>query len=285
MSQSAVTQSNHNVSEQTLTLGIIQMCSAVSVSANLKQAEELIIKATERGAKLVVLPEYFPLMGFREDDKREIQEAMGNGPIQSKLSEWASQHQVWIVAGTMPIISKDPNRPFGRTLVFNCSGECVAYYDKIHLFDVSVDDSQGSYCESKGTFAGSKPAVCDTPWGKLGLAVCYDLRFPELFRFYAEQGVTLVALPAAFTAATGKAHWEILLRARAIENQCFVLASAQGGVHENKRETWGQSMVVDPWGTIVGQLGQQPDVLMATLDLNLTQEIAKKMPVLQHRKL
>ncbi len=275
---------DHNASTK-LTVGIVQMCSRVSVADNLAQAERMIKKAAEQGASLVVLPEYFPLMGHREDDKRDIQETMGDGPIQSSLQRWAKANSIWIIAGTIPIQSTDPKRPYGRTLVFNQKGECVAHYDKIHLFDVNVDDSQGSYCESKGTCAGAKPTVCDTPWGKLGLAVCYDLRFPELFRYYAEQGVTLVALPAAFTAATGRAHWEVLLRARAIENQCFVLASAQGGEHENRRETWGQSMVVDPWGTIVGQLAQDPDVLIATLDLNRTQELAQKMPVLQHRKL
>jgi nitrilase len=268
-----------------LTVGIVQLCSGVSVADNLSHAKQRIAQAAEQGAQLVVLPEYFPVMGHKEEDKRSIQEVMGLGPIQSHLRDWAKTYGVWIIGGTLPIQSSDPKRPFGRTLVFNERGECVAHYDKIHLFDVQVNDSQGSYCESRGTYPGSQPTVCETPWGKMGLAVCYDLRFPELFRYYATQGVTLLALPAAFTATTGHAHWEVLLRARAIENQCFVLASAQAGHHQNGRETWGHSMVVDPWGTIVGQLAQQPDVLIAKLDLRMPQELAKKMPVLQHRKL
>ncbi len=268
---------------KSVTLGVVQMCSSTHLSQNLNVASQLIHEAAAKGAELIVLPEYFPLMGKNESDKLAIVEVAGKGTIQAFLSEQAKQHNVWLFAGSMPIQSKEVKRPYGRLHVFNNRGECVSHYDKIHLFDVSVEDNQKQYCESKGTTPGKSPVICDTPWGKVGLAICYDLRFPELFRKYATLGADLVVLPAAFTQVTGKAHWEVLLRARAIENQCFMVASAQAGHHENGRQTWGHSMVVDPWGEIMGQLQQESSVLVVTVDLHQLSSLRKRMPVLEHR--
>lgn len=267
-------------------VGLIQMCSTTSVAKNLAIAEQLIAEASKQGAELIVLPEYFPIFAPSSAERLAAQES-GNesGPIQQALQQWANTYQAWLVAGTMPVRSDNPEKPYARSYCFNANGECVAAYDKIHLFDVEVNDSTGRYCESDNTAAGRLPQVVETPWGKLGLSVCYDLRFAELYRYYHQQGCVMISAPSAFTCPTGKAHWEVLLRARAIETQSFVLAAAQVGAHENGRMTWGHSMVVDPWGEIVGELGQQEGCLVVPIDLQQCHNVAKRMPIRSHRVL
>lgn len=277
-------------------VSLIQMCSSDDLNKNLQDAEQFIEQAAKENAAIIVLPEYFPFMGLRDKDKLQHQERFvpahlsqnieePEQPIQSMLSRLAKKHGVWIIGGSIPVQSNDDQRPFARCLVYNGEGELAGHYDKIHMFDVEVDDKHSRYCESAGTMPGKHPSVVDTPWGKAGLSICYDLRFAELYRHYADKDVSLMFVPSAFTEPTGNAHWEVLLRARAIENQCFVIAAAQAGEHANGRKTWGHSMVVDPWGRIVGELQQQTGVL--TLDLNLDErtKLAHKMPVQQHRVL
>lgn len=269
----------------TLKISAIQMISGTNFHDNLEQAILLIRSAAADGANMVVLPEYFALMGMNEKDKFEFVEEHHNGLMQSSLSELAKALNLWIIAGTHPIQSDDLNRPYGRCYVYNHLGETVTWYDKIHLFDVSVGDNQGSYCESKYTKEGIKPVSFDSPWGKIGLAVCYDLRFPELFRTLADEGCTIFIMPAAFTFKTGKVHWDILIRARAIENLCYFVASAQGGQHENGRETWGHSCVVSPWGEIIVALESGEGFIGSHLDQTEQARLRKEFPVLEHKKL
>ncbi|MDH4276142.1 MAG: carbon-nitrogen hydrolase family protein, partial [Gammaproteobacteria bacterium] len=217
----------------------IQMASGPNVAANLIEAERLIMIAAKEGAKLVVLPENFAIMGMSEQDKVKIREQPGQGPIQAFLAEQAAKHKIWLVGGTIPLVATDPNKVRAACLLFNDKGKQVARYDKIHMFDVEIVDTRERYIESQTIEAGSETVVVDTPFGKLGLAVCYDLRFPELFRRLLDQGAEIIAVPSAFTAITGKAHWETIVRARAIENLCYVIAAAQGGYHVNGRETYG----------------------------------------------
>src|SRR5690606_24021849 len=209
-----------------------------------------IAQAAQEGAQLLALPEYFCFMGHKDADKLALKEAPGNGPIQSFLADQARQHGVWLVGGSLPLDNNDPDRIFNASLVYDPSGNQVARYDKVHLFGFTK--GQESYDESISIRPGlNRPQVLDTPFGRMGLSICYDLRFPEFFRAMGE--VNLIVLPAAFTYTTGSAHWDILLRARAIENQCYVLAPAQGGKHENGRRTWGHSVLIDPWGDVLAQ--------------------------------
>ncbi|MGD8484907.1 MAG: carbon-nitrogen hydrolase family protein, partial [Thioalkalispiraceae bacterium] len=236
-------------------LAAIQMASGPNVSANLTEAERLIDSAAGAGARLIVLPENFAYVGMQEADKVKIREQQGSGVIQDFLSSQAKKHGIWLVGGTIPLQASDETRIRAACLVYNDQGELVARYDKVHLFDVQVPDSNETYNESETIEPGNEAVVIDTPFGRLGLAICYDLRFPELFRRMVDEGVELIALPSAFTAITGAAHWETLVRARAIENLSYLIASAQGGYHVNGRETYGNSMIVDPWGRI---LDRQP---------------------------
>ena len=263
----------------------IQMASGPQVEANLFEAERLITKAVESDAELIVLPENFALMGMSERDKIAIREEQGSGKIQSFLREQAERHGVWLVGGTIPLRCPDPNKIYATCLLYNHHGEQVARYDKIHLFDVTIVDSGESYTESETITSGHDVVVVDTPFGRLGLAVCYDLRFPELFRNMLDKGVELVALPSAFTAITGKAHWECLIRARAIENLMFVIAAAQGGYHKNGRETYGDSMIVDPWGTILERLPSGAGIVLAELDQSLLHSARSNFPVIKHRRI
>ena len=260
------------------------MTSGCDPEANLGRAAKGLRQAAERGCKLVILPENFALLGRREADKARIAETHGDGPIQSRLAGLCRQLGIWILAGTLPIRSDDPGRPFARSILFSDRGEVCGYYDKIHLFDVEVGADE-AYRESAATRPGAKPVVVQTPWGGLGLTVCYDLRFPELYRQLRRQGATLIAAPSAFTWKTGQAHWDILVRARAIENQCYLLAANQGGEHENGRRTWGHSMLVDPWGRVLEEAGEQEAVLVHELDLSEIDRLARTFPVLSHRKL
>jgi len=263
----------------------IQMASGPNVNANLLEAARLLKKAAEAGAKLVVLPENFALMGMSEFDKVKLREADGQGPLQDFLSEQAAKLGIWLVGGTIPLAAHDPNKVNAACLLLDDRGNRVARYDKIHLFDVRITESDERYNESESIEPGSKVAVVDTPFGKLGLAVCYDLRFPGLFRLMSEAGAELFALPSAFTAITGKAHWETLVRARAIENLTYVIAAAQGGYHANGRETFGHSMIVDPWGLVLDELPRGSGVVVAKVDRERLTELRRSFPVLEHRKL
>jgi len=263
----------------------IQMASGPNVNANLLEAARLLKKAAEAGAKLVVLPENFALMGMSEFDKVKLREADGQGPLQDFLSEQAAKLGIWLVGGTIPLAAHDPNKVNAACLLLDDRGNRVARYDKIHLFDVRITESDERYNESESIEPGSKVTVVDTPFGKLGLAVCYDLRFPGLFRLMSEAGAELFALPSAFTAITGKAHWETLVRARAIENLTYVIAAAQGGYHANGRETFGHSMIVDPWGVVLDELPRGSGVVVARVDRERLTDLRRSFPVLEHRKL
>ncbi|MEE9344617.1 MAG: carbon-nitrogen hydrolase family protein [Methylococcales bacterium] len=264
---------------------VIQMASGARVESNLTEAERLIKDAVRSGAKLVVLPENFALMGLNEHDKLSHMESEGKGLIQNFLRHISRRYGVWIVAGTIPMESALVSKIRASTLVFNHHGERVGRYDKIHLFDVDVPDSDEQYRESDTIDSGSELLIIDSPIGRLGIAVCYDLRFPEMFRIMLDAGMEVLALPSAFTAATGAAHWEILIRARAIENLCYVVASNQGGEHENGRTTYGHSMIVDPWGKVMNTLGTGSGVVSADIDLAQLRSVRRSFPVLKNRRL
>jgi predicted amidohydrolase len=259
----------------------IQMVSTAELAQNLSAAAALLQQASDDGAKLLLLPEYWPLMGMHDSDKLTLAEPVGTGVIQDFLSVTAKKLGVWIIGGTLPLISNDPNKVFNATLVYNPEGISIARYDKIHLFGFSKGDE--SYEESRTIVAGEKVQSFETDFGRIGLSICYDLRFPELYR--AMGSCSLIVVPAAFTYTTGQAHWEILLRARAIENQCYVLAAAQAGQHTNGRRTWGHSMLIDPWGKIVDVLADGAGVVSGTLDMKLMQQIRDSLPALRHKKL
>jgi nitrilase len=262
----------------------IQFASCTDVNSNLDIAAGLVAQAARLGAKLVVLPENVALMGHQDTDKLRYAEADGSGPIQDFLAKLAARHQVWLVGGTIPLRAS-PGKVYAACLVYDEQGGRVGRYDKIHLFDVDVPGSTEQYRESATIVAGEQPLVLDTPFGRLGVAICYDLRFPELFRQMADAGMEMLAVPAAFTAKTGAAHWELLLRARAVENLCYVVASGQGGTHENGRETYGNSLIADPWGTLLARLGKEPGVVVAEIDLGNLRHKRAVFPALSHRRL
>lgn len=266
-------------------IAAIQMNSACEVLKNLQQAEYFIKLAVEQGAQLIVLPENFALMGKTEFDKLQIQETLGAGPIQDFLALQAQRYKVWIVGGSIPIASPNPQKAYNSCLVYNAQGERVACYYKIHLFDAHVKPGVEVYEESKTNAPGEQVIVLDTPLGRLGLAICYDIRFPELFRALSQQGAEIIALPTAFTVKTGQAHWEVLTRARAIENFCYVVGACQTGLHANGRETYGHSLIIDPWGTVLNTLPTEPGVITAEISLPLLQQIRHDFPVHQHRKM
>ncbi len=263
----------------------IQMASGPNIEANLLEAEQSIRSAVDAGAGLIVLPENFALMALVETDYFKFSEQTGSGKIQNFLAEQAKKKGVWIVGGTIPIASNEPGKINAACLVFNDQGECVARYDKIHLFDVEIMDSRESYTESLTIVPGEEAVVIDSPFGKLGLAICYDLRFPELFRVLLDKGAEIFAVPSAFTAITGRAHWETIVRARAIENLSFVIAAAQGGYHVSGRETHGDSMIVDPWGTVLDRLSSGSGYVIADIDQARLASIRRNFPAIDHRKL
>lgn len=263
----------------------IQMVSSPDIQENLQQAEKLIEEAASSGARLLALPENFALMGLDEYDKVKVREADGSGQIQDFLANMARQHAVWLVAGTIPLVAHDAHRVRSACLVYNDCGERVARYDKVHLFDVSVPDTDEAYRESNSIEPGDAPLVHETPFGKLGIAVCYDLRFPEFTRAMAAQGLDILVVPSAFTAETGAAHWEVLLRARAIENLCYVIAPNQGGLHGNGRKTFGHSMIVDPWGKVLACLENGKGFVSANIDKERLIKTRQSFPVLEHRRL
>lgn len=259
----------------------VQTVSGPDVEANLKDVGSLIAQAADEGAKLVALPEYFALISPDEQAKVRIREQDGEGPIQDFLREAAIRHGIWLVGGTVPLISADAGKVRNTSLVFDDTGKRVARYDKIHLFGFRKGEEH--YEESLTIEPGAEVVSFDAPFGRVGLSVCYDLRFPELFRAMGK--VDLIILPAAFTYTTGEAHWEVLLRARAIENQCYVLAPAQGGRHPSGRRTFGDTMLIDPWGEIVARRREGPGVVAGDIDLQHIARIRQSLPALAHRTL
>jgi nitrilase len=269
-----------------INVAAIQMVSTNTVSENLETAEKLIAEAVSKQAKLVTLPENFPLMCVEDSERLAIQEPFGSGPLQSFLSERARQHQIYLLGGTIPVQSDKPEKVLPASLLFDPKGDCIAHYDKIHLFDVLVDEANDeSYCESDAFEPGHEIVVAKTEIGNIGLSVCYDLRFPELYRKMHKDNVQIITAPAAFTAKTGEAHWETLLKSRAIENLSYVIASNQGGRHVNERETWGHSMIVDPWGSILASIDKGEGVAIARIDLEKQSQLRQMFPALSHMKL
>lgn len=266
-------------------IAAIQMASGPRLDANLAEARRLLHAAAETGAQLAVLPEYFAQFGLPEAERVASAETPGNGPIQEFLAAQAVETGLWIAGGSIPL-RQGEDRVRGACLLYNAAGEAVARFDKMHLFDVHIPERDEHYEESAWTAPGDRITVLETPFGRVGIAVCYDLRFPELFRRMTGQGVDFFILPAAFTATTGRAHWEILLRARAIENLAYVIAAAQGGYHANGRETWGHSMIVDPWGSILAVRNESGSgIVTADIDLERLRQLRRTFPVLNHRQL
>ncbi|WP_341744285.1 carbon-nitrogen hydrolase family protein [Azonexus hydrophilus] len=266
---------------QNCRIAALQMVSGPRVADNLVVAGRLVEDAVAQGAQLVVLPEYFPVIGAVDADRVRAREAFGQGPIQDWLAQTAQRHGIWVFAGSIPLTASVPDKMRNSSLVFNPQGECVARYDKIHLFGFRKGDE--SYDEAAFIEAGDTPVAVTTPFGRVALSICYDLRFPELYRSLG--AVDLILMPAAFTETTGRAHWEILLRARAIENQCYLLAVGQGGRHESGRLTHGNSMIVDPWGEILDRKLKGLGVVIADLDHQCIAEVRESLPALAHRKL
>jgi nitrilase len=259
----------------------IQMASGPNVSANLSEAERLIEIAVNQGAKLIALPEYFAIMGLKDTDKVAAREKEGNGPIQRFLAKTAKKHDIWIIAGSVPLECGSKNKVRNSCLVYDNKGKQVARYDKIHLFGLDLGNEH--YREEDTIEPGGEVVTLDTPFGKIGLSICYDLRFPELYR--AMGPVDIIVVPAAFTETTGKAHWEPLIRARAIENLAYVLAPAQGGYHTSGRETHGDSMIVDPWGVVLDRLPRGSGVVVASINPGYLASLRKSLPALKHRSL
>ena len=271
--------SNLDTNKDIVKVAAIQMASGPYVAANLSEAERLIEIAANQGAKLVVLPEYFAIMGLKETDKVAVREEEGKGPIQSFLAKMAKKHKIWLVGGSIPLVSNFPNKVRNSCLVFDDKGQLAARYDKIHLFGLDLGNEH--YHEEKTIESGDAIKVVDTPFGRIGLSICYDLRFPELYR--AMKDVNIIVVPAAFTDTTGRAHWETLIRARAIENLSYVIASAQGGYHLSGRETHGNSMIVDPWGVILDRLPRGSGVVISTINPQYQASLRKSLPALKHR--
>jgi nitrilase len=261
-------------------IAAIQTTFSGNAEGALLKACELIQEAAENGAQLVVLPEEFVTLGLSEEDKQQVWEFFGEGSIQQRLQKMALNHQIWIVAGTLPIKTQGEAKVTSSTLVFNAEGLCVARYDKMHLFDVNVGTED--YSESKWVKPGKDIVVLDSPVGKLGLAVCYDLRFPELFRAMMKKGAQVFLLPSAFTEATGKVHWEILLKARAIENLAYMVAPNHAGIRLNGRKAYGHSMIIDPWGATLASAKTSAEILYTKIDLDHLNHIRQQFPALSH---
>ncbi len=266
-----------------LVVAAIQMNSGDDRQANLQAAATAVRTAADQGAGLVVLPENFAAMNAHDADRRRCSEGDGSGPVQDAMVEMAETAGVWLVGGTVPIRVDDDPRPVAACCVYDPAGRRVGRYDKIHLFDVDLPGAEERYRESANTAPGRSAVTVETPWGCLGLAVCYDLRFPELFRTLVADGADLFVVPAAFTYATGSAHWEVLLRARAIENLCYVVAAAQTGKHPGGRRTWGHSMVIGPWGEVLADGGDRTGPVVAAVDPERPQRLRTEFPVLMHR--
>lgn len=268
-----------------LKVAAIQMTSSADLEKNLETADALISQAKLDGVDMVVLPEYFCFMGLKEKDKLALVEKHAQGRIQKFLSDTAKKNSIYVVGGTLPIDSGHALRPFSRCYIYSESGVEVSFYDKIHLFDVDVEDRTNSYRESAYCTPGDNVKLFNTPWGKAGVGVCYDIRFPEMFRQLVKSGCQFILIPAAFTQVTGAAHWHTLLQARAIENQVFVVAAAQSGCHQNQRETYGHSCIISPWGEIIAEQAYGEGVISAELDFMDLEKIRKQFPALNHTRL
>jgi predicted amidohydrolase len=262
-------------------IAAVQLASGPNVKGNLHEAGRLIEMAAAQGAQLVALPEYFAIMGLKEDDKVKAREQPGAGPIQEFLAATARRHGIWLVGGSVPLECASPDKVRNSCLVYDDQGKLAARYDKIHLFNFQMGAEQ--YAEARTLEPGSEVVTVDSPCGRLGLSICYDLRFPELYR--AMKDVDIILVPSAFTETTGKAHWETLIRARAIENLAYVLAPAQGGYHLSGRETHGDSMIVDPWGVVLDRLPRGSGVVVAGINLQHLQNLRQSLPALTHRTL
>jgi len=285
-------------------IAAIQMVSVANIKENLQQAEDLVSFAAAQGAKFVVLPENFATFTMANLNEIALAEQQGNGPLLAWAQRLSKKLDIWLVAGTLPLFSQpfsksasenfvepdsgnatNKRRVYAASCLFSPNGELVCRYNKMHLFDVLVGDSQGRYCESEVFIAGDQPVSFQLPWAMLGLSVCYDLRFPELYRYYQRSGCDIVTVPSAFTEKTGEAHWQVLLQARAIENQCYIVAANQGGVHDTKRRTWGHSMIIDPWGEILDCCEKGPGVVFASVSSEKLTQVRQQMPVAEHRRL
>lgn len=270
-----------NTTSETVRVASVQMVSSTCVADNVAAVRRLVAGAAADGAQLVVLPEFFPMIGATDDARLAIRETPGQGPLQTMLAEVAAKHGVWLVGGSIPLMGSDTRRALNSTLVFDPQGQQISRYDKMHLFGFKAGAE--SYDESLSIEAGCEPVAFDTPFARIGLSICYDLRFPEYFRQLGD--VDILILPAAFTATTGEAHWEVLLRARAIENQCYVIASAQGGRHETGRKTWGHSMIIDPWGEILSVLPSGEGWVCADFNRQRLDTVRHRLPALKHRRI
>ena len=259
-------------------IAAVQMRVGTRVAVNLKEAARLIDIAVMKGAKLVVLPEYFYFMGMKDTDKLVLREEEGSGPIQDFLSKIARSYGIWLVGGSVPFVSSQPDKVRNSCLVYDDSGKQVARYDKIHLFNLK--SGKEHYAEEETIEAGTKVVTLESPFGRIGLSICYDLRFPELYR--SMEKVNIILAPSAFTSFTGKAHWEILIRARAIENMAYLIAPAQVGRHINGHETYGDSMIVDPWGVILDHLSKGPGVVLANINQSYQENLRNSLPALKH---
>ncbi|MGU8083487.1 MULTISPECIES: carbon-nitrogen hydrolase family protein [Burkholderia] len=272
---------DHTRSATPFRVAALQMVSTPDVARNLAEARRLIAEAAGEGAQLVLLPEYFCFMGHRDTDKLALAEPYQDGPIQRFLADAARRHGIWVIGGTLPLKAPEPDRVLNTTLVFDPSGNEAARYDKIHLFNFEKGDE--SFDEARTIRAGDTVVAFDAPFGRVGLSVCYDLRFPELYRRMGD--CAMIVVPSAFTYTTGRAHWETLLRARAVENQCYVLAAAQGGKHENGRRTWGHSMLIDPWGEVVAVRDVGASVVLGAIDPQRIADVRQSLPAWRHRVL
>jgi len=269
------------MSRERFRVAAVQTVSGGDVQENLAAIEPLIAAAVREGARLVVLPEYFGVLGARASDKVAVREADGEGVQQSFLARTARDHSIWLVGGTVPIAIGDPHRVRSALLVYGPDGRRLARYDKIHLF--AFHQGEERYDEGRTIERGDEPVSFEAPCGRVALSVCYDMRFPELYRRFRD--LALILVPSAFTAVTGAAHWHVLLRARAIENQCYVLAAAQGGLHPNGRRTYGHSVIIDPWGVVVAERDEGPGIVVADIDPERIAQVRRELPALEHRRL
>lgn len=267
-----------------MVVSAIQMTSSDDVHKNLSIVGKRVAEAVDSGAKLIVLPENFALMATRSQQVYQMAERLGAGPIQHFLSELSKKYGCWLVAGSLPTTSADSAKVYATCLVYNEFGEQLAHYHKMHLFDADIADGKRSYRESDTFRAGNEPVVVNTPFGMMGLSICYDLRFPELYRALLQKGAEFFVAPSAFTAVTGAAHWSLLCRARAVENSCYLIAANQGGVHINGRSTYGHSMIVDPWGEVLAELGSTEGVALATLKQLKVRQVRNDLPSIEHQR-
>ena len=266
-------------------IAAIQMCSSENVEENLLIAAQLIKQAASAEAQLIVLPEMFAIIGKKTTDKIKVKESYGSGKIQTFLSTEAAKYNIWIVGGTIPIACENENKIRASCIVYDNKGKIAARYDKIHLFDATLSETE-SYKESNTTEAGDKIVLVDTPVGKLGLSVCYDIRFPALFTSLLNRGAEIITIPAAFTVPTGEAHWQLLARSRAVENFCYVVGACQGGLHANGRQTYGHSLIVDPWGIVIEEISiPENSIAYANIDLERLHKIRASIPIMEHQKI